>query len=66
MSFDGGRGKVRGKVDDRGGEVIKGQWKERMEAKGGKGEEERVDKVTGTLVCPGGGQDGYHTSLEPR
>lgn len=36
---------------------------------GGKGrerEEERVDKVTGTLVCPEGGQDGYHTSLEPR
>lgn len=66
MSFDGGRGKARGKLDDRGREVIKGQWKERMERKGGKGEVERVDKVTGTLVCPGGGQDGRHTSLEPR
>lgn len=60
-----GGGKARVKVDDRGREVIKGQWKERMVGKGGKGEEERVDKVTGTLVCPGG-QDGYHTSLEPR
>lgn len=36
MSFDGGRGKARGKVDDRGREVIKGQWKERMEGKGKK------------------------------
>lgn len=30
------------------------------------GGKERVDKVMGTLVCPGGGQDGYQTSLEPR